>query len=758
MISAEFQPSLLNSAPAAYTEHPYVLAEIWARDPSNIYRFMCSEWDRSDSQIFERKYLGATLVGLEGHRTSLTKATLTTTRTINKEGLYWVLIRCTKFPTTEGAKTVALSIDDKEIGRISTQSAEGEYYKFLDFGYVQLTSGSHDFEIELDGLNTWVDHLLMYRLDYYSSESSTSKYSLDWKSIEFTENSMGELNSCEMVLPLREQWNDPNLNIYSRKVFEFGDIFNITVGSSTNWGDAKVKFGGYVLGVDENDEGTELTINGIDRMVDLYRKPVYANYAIGVAPSGGDNCTFPVIQFGSGLEAIRHISETCEYGPLNYGIIYPYTLNLNFKNPSDYGQVVASGFTKTYSPGSGLRLGYDKLNVDACGVTPETECVLTLWDSPDNPFDAAIDETLCLKYMASGESCGTPTRVQFNIEVTMYRAGESVANEQTYTILFTGKAGASNIIDQGTPVLNGIEQLLKLNLKSAFDKYAPSTEYNVTKIELVDVVTSTQIAKRQNSTIQIIGLTAYDSDVNTKMELTQETSYPYENVTSILEEMKYVGWVDYGRRRATDILMIAPEMNEAASVEAVDGVNVLSVTDKSYAPYDTIRNRQLLHYHYKEGDTDKTGVAMVENSDSVARYGPGAWESYEDKTEINNQVDADKEASRFVQENSYALTSFTLVIRGTSLLNPSQYIVSKLMKDYLVGNYSTKTATHTIDEKGYITKVSVNRPGSYYEEIMGKLEKKMKDAGIVNSRSMYSQTALNNMGFISIGAFERSGM
>lgn len=753
MISAEFQPRLINTAPVNHTEDPFVKVEIWSKDQSNIYQLPCVNWDKSNSQIAERDLGGSRIVGLTGVR-SLRNGNLTTRQYIKKGGLFWMLIRASRQPIF-GNKYVKLYIDNELIGQINTLTPYAEHYKFLDFGYHELSEGWHDFKIELDGLDAWVDHLLMYRLDYYSSDHRKSRYRLDWENIEFTENSMGELNSADITLPLREEWNDPNLNIFSRKVFDFMDILNISVGN--DWKDARVKFGGYVLGMDENDEGTQLTINGVDRLVDFYRKPVYTNYYIGLAPSGDDTYTFPVVQFGSALESIRHCSETCEFGPLTYGILYPYTLNLDFTRPDDYNQVVVNGFNKTYSPSTGLRLGYNPLDYDYCGVAQNTDYYGILWNSPDKPFDAAKDNLLCFKYMASGESCGIDTRVQLNIEVTMYRAGETIDDARTYTILFTGKTGASNIIGQIKPVLNGLNQLSKFDLKEAFDKYAPSSEYNVTKIVVRDSdVSTSQMEFRRNSIIHLLGLSAYPSVINKKMKVEQETSYPYEVIMEILEKMEYVAWVDYGRRRATDIFMLSPEMNLESPVRAVEGVNVLGVTDKSYAPYETIRNSRLMHYHYKEGEEDRTGSARYMNLDSIPRYGPGPWEDYEDSTDINNQTDADIEVKRHVEQNSYPLTSFTILLKGTPLLNPAQYMVSNLTGYYLVGNYGTKTVTHTITrDEGYISRVSVNRPGSYYSQVMNKLESNLKKYLNLESKMMYNRAVLNNMGFISAGAFGR---
>jgi hypothetical protein len=476
-----------------------------------------------------------------------------------------------------------------------------------------------------------------------------------------------------------------------------------------------------------------------------------------VAPSG-ETTTFPRLQFGSGLEAIRHAIETSEYGPLSFGITYPYSLNKDFRLINDYATVTGSGFAKKRSPNMGLQVGYEPAAMNSCGVTISQNCNLVLFEDEYNPLDAATDEILSIKYLAAGESCGQNTRMQFNVKVSMYKSGQDSGDVVDYNILFTGKQGASNVIGQITPVLNGIEQIAKFKWKDAFTKIAPSSHYYVTKIEIVDVATGSQIMRAQNSIFNIIGINAYSENMNTKLELTQETSYPYEIVTSILEKMEYVAWLDYGRERRLDVFCMAPEMNELSSVVAEQGVNVLGVTDKSYAPLDSVRNKKLSHYHYQEGDNDKTGISVVENLDSSARYGPGAREEYEDQTEINNLTDANIENTRFVEKNSYPMTSFTIVMPGTPLLNPSQYMVSKLYGDYLVGDYSTKTATHTINrDEGYVTRVGVNRPDSYYNLMMGKLEDKIEKYRQIQSKLMYSKNVLTNMGFNSIGAFIRSG-
>jgi len=754
MIKAEFQPTLFSTPEEVHTEHPYVKLEVYRRDPANIYVSRATEWIKSHGDIYDQPNKGYTVVGLHKGR-NLTSGNLSKSINIKKGGKYWILLRINKTPEST-SNTIGLEIDGK---MINTFSAYGQWihYKFLDFGYLDLEEGTHQFKIYLNGKRTWVEQLLMYRLEYFSSEEKDSNYRLDWKEIEFTENAIGDLNSAEITLSMNESWNDPNQNIFSRKHFDYLDMVNIIVGDSDHWGNAKVKFGGYIIGYDEADDGSEITLSCADRLLDLYRRPVYTNYYIGVAPASDETCTFPMIKFGSALEAIRYTNETSEYSPLSYGIIYPYALDMDYRLLNDYETVAVSGFEKDYSPSTGLRLGYSHtLNPDHCGVTPDLNCSGVLFNNPTGPVDAAIHDMLCIKYLAAGESCGESNRVQFNIQVSMYKAGQNPTQALTYTILWTGKQGATRVIGQATPVLDGTEQLLKFDLKAAFDKYAPSSNYYVTKIELVDTASLQQVRRRESSVFHILSLIMYDKDLNVKMKVNQETSYPYDVLSEILTEMGFVGYVDYGRERREDVLCIAPEMNEKAPVDLVEGVNILNITDKSYDPKENIRNAIYSHYHYKEGQNEKTGASYIENIDSVPRYGPGAWEHYEDRTDVSKKTDAEVLGRRFVEENSYPIVSFTLEMKGTTLLNPSQYIVASIQKEYLQGNYSTKTATHTISrEGGYITRISVNRPGSYYDQIMVKIDKKMNEFLNKHSDSMYSRSVLNNMSLSGLGAFIR---
>lgn len=754
MISAEFQPNLFNEGEQVIVDDPLVFLEMYVKDHRHQYRFHCVNWDRSHSDIYSWKRNGADIVGLSSYR-SLSSAYIETDRVIQEGGLYWVLLRTLKQPWS-GDKQVSVLIDDELVGSVNTNH-QTEHYRYIDLGYITLSSGTHNFRVNFNGKDAWADHLILYKLDYYSSEESKSRYRLDWNSIEFTQNTLGDINTADITLPLRPSWNDPNRNIHSRQVFDRTDMLNIMLGSKPD--DMKVRFGGYLLGHSINDERNQLTLHFADTLIDLYRRPNYANYFIGITPNSDETFNFPIYQFGSSFEAIRHLSDTQEWGILAYNVSYPYRVYKNFKLLSDFNSITTTGFTKQYNPASGLVLGYDKLAVGSCGVVVNGDCEAILFNSPSHPFNAVTDNILYIQYMATGVSCNPDNRVQFNIEVEMYREGESPSNAQTYTILFTGKAGASNIIGTAPQVFDGKPQVIKFDLKKAFDSYVNGGNYYVTKVSLVDTHTVEQAVNRGNSTITLLEFGAYPDTINKTFKLTSETSYPYENLVEIVDKLGFVCYVDYGNRRGLDVLCVAPEMNTPSMVEAVSGVNAF-ITDDTYETRESLRNARLLDYSYRVGDEEHTGRAYAENVDSIIRYGPGAWESYESSSEIGNQTDAEIEARQYVEKNSYPMKSFTLVLLGCPLLNPSEYIVSRLDNEYLTGNYSTKTVTYSLSREQSpkcLTRISVNRPGSYYNRLMNRLDEKLEKYLNIENRRQYDRRSLSNMDLISPGTYIRSG-
>ena len=746
MIEAEFQPSLFSQGQQVITDDPYVLLEMWVKDHANKYRFLCPNWERSTGDIYTWKRNGATLIGLSSYR-STTSAYITTNRTINEAGTYWVLLRTLKQPW-QGDKTVSLSIDGTVKGKFNTNH-QTEHYRYLDFGHMTLSSGSHEFRIDFDGKDSWADHLILYKLDYYSSESTKSRYRLDWLDTEFTQNTIGDINTADITLPMRTAWFDPNRNINSRLVFDRTDMLNIILGDSPdNFG---VRFGGYVLGHSISNELDQLTLHFADTLMDLYRRPTYFNYAIGVTPSSDNEYTFPTGQFGSAFEAIRHLSDTQEWGIHSYGVSYPYTFYKNFKTIPDFNSATVSGFEKTLIPSLGMKITY--------GKSANSSSYVKIFDSPSSPINAADDNILYLQYLVSGNSCLKVNRIQFNIEITMYKSGQTPADAVTYNILFSGKSGDPRVIGAETPVFNGTVQVSKFDLKEALDNYASSGDYYITKIQLTNDITVDEVNNRQNSHIILMEAGAFSETINKNFELSQETDYPYEVLTEILNKLEYVGYVNYARRRGLDVLCVAPEMNTYSDIEAVTGINA-NVTDITYDTQEDLRNAKLAHFKYKIGEDEYSGVSYAENSESVLAYGPGAWEAYESYSDINNQTDSDIETRKYVEKNSYCINSFTLEILGCPLLNPSQYIISKLNNEYLSGNYPTKTVTYTLSRESSpkcLTRVSVNRPGSYYNQLMDKLNKNLKKFIGIENRRQYDNRSLSNMDFIAPGAFIREG-
>jgi hypothetical protein len=138
MITAEFQPRLISLPEKVHVENPFVNIEIWRRDPSNIHVSQIETWTKSDSQIYVQNYKGSTIAGLHQGRT-LASGNLSKTITVDKDGLYWVLLRVLKTPQSK-SQTISLEIDGEIVKTFSSYS-KWIHYKFLDFGYINIKIG-----------------------------------------------------------------------------------------------------------------------------------------------------------------------------------------------------------------------------------------------------------------------------------------------------------------------------------------------------------------------------------------------------------------------------------------------------------------------------------------------------------------------------------------------------------------------------------------------------------------------------------------
>jgi hypothetical protein len=754
----EFLPNRTNYDRMVKIDNPYIRADIYATDITNSIQQDLNNWNKSSNLTWDvHQWNGDTVVGVPSTSTAAS-GDLTKTINIPSTGMYWILIK-----GVQGAhhkdSYITLSIDGTNKGSIETYQPF-DAWQWFDFGFINLNSGSHSFDLNVMK-QSYATRIYLYKMDTYSTESNHSKFRLDPSKLTFTQNATNQYNTAELDLIFHEEYLQPDKNPFSRIFCEYTDPMTLWIGNDDDPNEtAKVMFGGYMTDRVISDDLSTLTISFMDRFFDLMREPVYKNLLVNTSTKSSATPDFPYIQFSSALETIRYLSEYPERGLSALKVIPDYGFYNNFSTLDLYNSISVSGFLKQWTKSIGnpapcLELMLDKFNLNHCGVSIVPSCECVLFDGAGAPYDASIYNYLSFNYLCPSGSVNYP--LQFNVGVTMYQAGQTPGQAVEYVVSFTGKSGQANTIGAVKPVLNGHTQQFKVDLNELFDKYANSSNYYVTKVRLFDSPNTTQIANRTKSIMYIDNAMAYSDSINLHMEMDQATDKPFDNIQTICNDINRVAYIEYGKQRKDDILVLAPAENEPADVEAVEGINVMGITNEQYAPLNYITNRVLKHFTYGE-NMDKVGISFYENLDSIFRF-HGAIGSYESLSNVTNQADANLYAQRDLDKNSYPYVSFSMTLDGTVLIKPSDYVVSSVDSRALSGNQAIASITHEIDWNPlkYTTKIDVGRPSDEFHSFVNSIYLNSKKYANQALNNAYSSNALARRGYSGVGAFIKSG-
>lgn len=753
MVLVDFRHNKFDSPPIRVVEDPYMEVLIRAKDHTNIYSEELKSWTSSVA-VDISQWRGSYKVGLHPKKGS-SSVNLTRTLTVNDAGDYLILIRAIAGPKDKNGK-ITLTIDGTQIDSQSSYCTWTNWRQY-SYGFVHLSSGNHNFIINITK-NSFVNRIYLYKMDSYSTESNHGNNRLDINSIEFTNNSVNEVNVATLEVAMNPDWYVPEKNYYSNMVFDYTDHITILLGDDRKT--ARPMFGGYLSSINPPDDPSLLDIKFMDRLMDLHRKPVYQNFTLATKSKSNENSEWPHINFSNVNELVRYLIKTNEYPINDYRIEYDYGFYLNFGDIDDFNQVICNGFEKVWDQKTGhpppcLMLKYGKLRLNSCAGIISGAVDAVLFDQATAPFDAAYHSILSFNYQASGISCTYP--VEFHVAVTMYREGETPDQAVEYIINFTGKKGESNIIGKVNPVLNGKFQTFKFDLNKAFDKHAPSSAYYVTKIRFKDTYTATQLKDRINSAMWIDNACTYHIEANIKDSIDQGDSYPFDIIQKACEDTNHTAYIDYAMERKDDVMVVAPASNDASDEDIIEGVNVLKVYNKEYNPYDNLKNQAFRHFHPStKKSSEKTGKSYYENIDSMHRYGP--WQEYEDLSDVTKQTDADKNAKTYIENNAYGYWNFSLDLIGTTLINPSDYIVSSIPSHYITGNSPVKAIIHTFkneESPRWKTQIDVGRESRRFKRLIWKIKQDLLHQSKKDYRTMYNARSIKDIGNTSPGAFIR---
>ena len=203
-----------------------------------------------------------------------------------------------------------------------------------------------------------------------------------------------------------------------------------------------------------------------------------------------------------------------------------------------------------------------------------------------------------------------------------------------------------------------------------------------------------------------------------------------------------------------------PIEGETVDFILTEGFNVYEVSNISYQPRENFSNYSYRNYHYtkkvKKKDVEMTGTTTQKNTDSILRY--GVWEDYDDLSDVSSKTESQKDCNRHVEQNCYGYISFTIRVKGTTLLEPDQYLTTKLDTSYLSGTHAIKSIIHTIDftsSPTYTTQIDLGAPSNRFRQYIKEFNKRILYLSQRDNRNMYEKRAAKAIGTISPGAFVR---
>lgn len=768
--------------PSKVLSDPYMRMDVEQVDHHYTQYYILKGWSRSQSCVTgiwnESSYVGI------NPKSSAPSVNLTKKITILKEGWYRIRVKARRGPNCY-KKKVGLYIND-ELEDVPMDCYYGNYHwKMHDYGLVYLNTGSNIFKLTVDK-PIIVSEIILHKVNIHSSANKTNyAQQLDVQKLNFTQNSINELNTFSADVQLKEEYFEEDSP--SRFIFD-GYINAITLYMGDKAQKATQIFGGYIYGL--SDTESVLTIKGADRLLDFYREPLLLNFEINTKVRSDTSKVFPYVHKNNIYETIRYIAENNEIGINCSGLESPYIFYWDFSSQKEFNYLPVKGYTKKWDKRAGnpkpcLRLGVGKIPGLATA---------TLFNSPENPFDANINNIFAFGYMFSSKSAKYPT--EMHIQVDMFKEGETANDALTYNILFNSKEGSNNVIGSIKPTFNGKWNVAKINLRNAFDNYVPSSEYNVTAMRFADTVSYSQVKNRLHSAIWLDNISVYDESKNVKANIDAEGSYPFEFFQKICNEGEYSLWVDPASDRRNDVLILKSDYEEISEVYALPQ-NTIKIGNVSYDMRESnVRNNVRRMYHptikqqkqvahivkNKPSKKKYKRIWVTENGKKVQKYKYYTYKTqtkklnfttdeelqssykrylglsdFKNLTDTTKLVDAEADATKFLNEHNTAPIGFTITLKGTTLLHPNEYIYVENDRRRLTGLHKIKTISHEYNIKNsgdkWQVQIDCGKASNRFRKMGVNMRRAINRLNSKDERTLYGKEKLLNGVTTSPGAF-----
>lgn len=715
---------------------PYFKVEVFSKDHNNLIIDDVFNFTQSvpcNEQISER----VRWVGLWNYNSNST-ADLTKTFTFPSDGYYQIEVESYCHPRHTGSFQLydgSTAIEEAKSCQESWSFKRNVIYKPRHY-----SSGSHTLKFSITTM-AWLGRFIITPLIKYEADNEGTAYkrsrSIPFSTLEWTENSVNEQNALTLQTRLSpDYWRD--YEWYNPLQFDLTDIITLYGGEKRRT--SQPLFGGYITGYSIDNEGG-LELRAIDRLWDLDRTPIYQNFSIGgaSAPAGS---TRPFTDFPSVYELSRFLGTTGRHSINTYNVPYEYGLYIDFSNSTDYNRVsTTGGYTKYWD----TKLG-PSLRVNIANTTGTSTAVL--FDDQNNPYDAYDYGMFGFNYYASGASSRYP--LEFNLHLNMHREGESVSSATDYTIYFTDTAiSESNVIGSVNPTFTGAWNRFNINLKDWFDRHCPSTEYNISKVWIEGTVTDEMLHRRKCSSIYLTRIIGYKEINHAPKYASQDVKTRYEELKQLCERTEHVAYVEYADNRQDDVLVVLPEKYTTCAGTVDEKNNLISLDNLEYNPLeDDFCNSKHITFNF---DENNSGSSTNTDYTSTAHYGYIA--DHEFNSDINNQVDADKEVNTTVTSNSFKKPAFGVTVQGYPEIQPLQYVTCNLPTWRITGDHQVKSITRNYSDGKLTTTLDLNQPSQRFRNILLQVRRDLENQNTRDSRGIYTTGGARFIGLASSGAF-----
>lgn len=735
-MGSESNQSVIHTPQLRVFEDPYVKVRIDSTNHDHVYFKDISAWARSTTAQVA-KWGNRDVVGsyLPSYPSSID---FTANVTLAHTGLYMVMISYLARPKYNGSFTFYNGTT--QIGDSQPLYSKYDQLSYKTYPIQHFNSGSHTFKISLNK-SGFVRDIVIYPINRWEGDNEGHTLShtnrLDFNEVEFTQNSVAEVNNCSLSLPVKDEYFRDTA-WYTPYVFDYDDIVTVWLGETRK--QTTSMFGGYLTSVGYQDGELDLVFR--DRLLDLDRVPLYKNFTLGgaKAPTGS---TRPFTPFPNVYELIRYLSEYSRYPLDAYGVPYDFAVNLNFDTIDEYNETAVSVWNKTFDLKQGHPAPGLKLTLGSSAGTG----TCYLYNENSDPYDAADYEYLSLDYYSSG--CGAKYPLPWNLIINMT---DDTATAKDYTVTVNGGTG-TNTLTSYKPTLNGRWQRMTLDLPELFNNKVESDQYTINSIRLQGTVTNSMLTQEKCNSLWIGGLYCYNKIQHNPKYASQDVKTPLEEIQQVCDRTNHAAHVIYGDERINDVLVVNPCEYTSASVAVDEDDNLLELEETDYSPLDDeFCNYRHMTFDIKKKKKTVPGSGYKWDATSMAHY--REHQRHDFNSEIETQKDADTDISNYLTNHKWPKIGFSVKIKGTSLLLPEQYCAVTIPSHRIIGNYPVKSITHNwSQDNGYTTTVDFGKASNRFRKLVRNQERTLNNLSQKNQSTSYQTGVSDALGTGSPGAY-----